>query len=139
MKKVLFAIAALILLSVLVVSIAEQSEKMQDIMGKMEKQAITAEQSAMTGEGQTTCMCPMHQMMTDAMMCKCIVATGDGGVIVIDGEKLMKFDENLNLVKQVQVPIDTEAIQNKMTGMMGKCPMCKAMTQGARGLSGSSR
>jgi hypothetical protein len=63
-----------------------------------------------------------HGMMGDkgcpmmgGMMNKSIVATSDGGALVLAGETLTKYDKNLNVVKEVQVKMDK--------GMMKDCPM----------------
>lgn len=77
-------------------------------------------------EHMMTCMCPMHHMMMESMMSRSVVATADG-VVVMAGDKLMKFDKDLNLVKEVPVAIDTEAVQKKMCSMAENCPMCKSM------------
>ena len=71
---------------------------------------------------------PMQGMgkMCCAMMGKAqMVATDEGGVIVLAGPKLMKYDADLNLVKEVEV---------KMPMPMGgkQCPMMgKMMDKGA--------
>lgn len=69
-------------------------------------------------------MCPMHMEMCKSMMTKQIVATEDGGVIVLAGMKLMKYDKDLNLVKETEIKMDMDQMQQKMKSMMEKCPMC---------------
>jgi len=71
-------------------------------------------------------MCPMHHKMMESMISRSVVATADG-VVVMAGDKLMKFDKDLNLVKEMPVEIDTEAVQKKMCSMAENCPMCKSM------------
>jgi hypothetical protein len=66
-------------------------------------------------------MCPMHMMMCQGMMQKDIVATSDGGAIVMVDNKLLKYDKNLNLVKEVELKIDMKAMQDKMMQMMKDC------------------
>ena len=44
-------------------------------------------------------MCMMGMMMKESM-----VATPDGGVIVLVGHKRQKYDKDLNLIKEVQIP-----------------------------------
>ena len=66
-------------------------------------------------------MCPMHMMMAQQMMEKEVVATSDGGVIVMVDNKLQKYDKDLNLVKEVDLKIDTKAMQDKMMQMMKEC------------------
>lgn len=81
------------------------------------------------GEGMMRQMssCPMCPMMCKAMMEKSLIATSDGGVILMAGGKLTKFDKDLNKVKEVEVQMEIEAMQNKMKSMMKNCPMCKMM------------
>jgi hypothetical protein len=50
-----------------------------------------------------------HQMMGGAQM----VASGDGGVIIMVGNKLVKYDKDLNLVKDVEI----KAVAEKMEKM----------------------
>ena len=64
-------------------------------------------------------------MMMHAMMPKQIVASNDGGVIVLAGNKLYKYDKNLVLVKEAEIKVDTEAMRKMMEGMKANCPMTK--------------
>ncbi len=57
-----------------------------------------------------------HSAMMKMAMPYELVASGDGGVIVLAGTKLYKYDANLNLVKEQAVPVD-------MGGMKKECPM----------------
>jgi hypothetical protein len=57
--------------------------------------------------------CPM---MGKAQM----VATGEGGVIVLIGNKLIKYDANLDLVKEVEVPMPTPPMGGKQCPLTGK-------------------
>jgi hypothetical protein len=65
--------------------------------------------------------------MAGMMMHSSMVAASDGGVIVLAGNKLMKYDRDLNLVKEV-------VIKTEMCAMMQQgsdnCPMNKMMTAG---------
>ena len=65
-------------------------------------------------------MMPQKGMMQG--MEKSIVASNDGGVIVLAGHKLYKYDKNLNLVKEVELP-RPEGMMDK-TGMMEKKGGC---------------
>ncbi len=44
--------------------------------------------------------------------------TQDGGLIVIMGNKISKYDKNLNLRREVEMKVDTAAFMN----MMRRCP-----------------
>ncbi len=57
-----------------------------------------------------------HGMM--GMMPKTMVVSGDGGVIVQSGNKLLKYDKDLNLVKEAEIPMEMGAMKKEM------CPMC---------------
>jgi len=71
--------------------------------------------------------CPMCMMMCKSMMDKSLIAAEDGGVILMAGCKLIKFDKDLNKVKEAEIEIDTEQMQKKMMGIMKQCPMCPMM------------
>jgi hypothetical protein len=77
------------------------------------------------GKEQMPCMCPMCQMM----MRPTIIATSDGGVVVMVGNKLMKFDKDLNLVKETKIKIDIEGMEKPMLQPGKECPMRKSMEQ----------
>ena len=74
---------------------------------------------------------PMGPMMMKAMMEKSIVATTDGGVVVLAGNKLIKFDKDLNVLKEVEIKVDMEAMQKSMKEMMKNCPLMKQGLPGA--------
>ena len=74
--------------------------------------------------------CPMCHMMMGSMMTKSMGVLPDGGVVVMAMGKLIKFDKDMNVVKEVEIPFDAEAMQKKMEQMMQNCPMCKQLMQG---------
>ncbi len=45
--------------------------------------------------------------------------TQDGGFVVIMGNKIMKYDKNADLKKEVEMKVDTTAMKK----MMQQCPM----------------
>lgn len=67
--------------------------------------------------------CPMMK----SMMKRDIIATSDGGIIVVLGNKLTKYDKDLNVVKEVELKIDTEGMQKMMEEMKSMCPMMQEM------------
>ena len=77
-------------------------------------------------------MMGMHGMMRK-MSEKNVVATSDGGIVVVTGNKLIKYDKDLNLVKEVDLKMDTEGMQKMMEGMKDMPPMMKGMSDGAMG------
>ena len=81
----------------------------------------------MDGKGS---MMGMHGMMMK-MMEKTMVPTSDGGVIVLAGNQLTKYDKDLNVVKEVELKMDMEAMKKNMDDMMKMCPMMgKGMKDG---------
>lgn len=67
--------------------------------------------------------CPRCSMMAKCMTSKHMAVTEDGEVIILVGHTLMKYDEDMELVKQVELKIDMEKIEAKMKAMMESCPM----------------
>lgn len=64
----------------------------------------------------------LHMPMTSGMgmagmMGNNIVSASDGGVIVMSFNRLYKFDKDLKLVRQTDIPLDKEHIQNMMKNM----------------------
>jgi len=58
----------------------------------------------------------MHSMGRD----RSLVATQDGGVVVLAGNKLLKYNQDLVLQKEVEIKSDMEGMRKKF---MEKCPM----------------
>ena len=54
------------------------------------------------------------------MMHPDIVATSDGGIVILIGTKLTKYDKNLNIVKEVDIKMPDMDEMKKMCPMMGK-------------------
>lgn len=81
--------------------------------------------SDMMDKGEMT---GMHGLMMKGMMERSIVATTDGGVIVLAGNKLIKYDKDLNVVREVEVETDMGTMQKKM---MKNCSMMKGGMMGA--------
>jgi hypothetical protein len=77
------------------------------------------------GKEPMPCVCPMCHMM----MGKSMIATTDGGVVVMIGDKLMKFDKDLNLVKETKIKMDIEGMEKPMLQPGKECPMHKSMEQ----------
>jgi len=92
--------------------------------------AFAQMQNMMGGEGKGMMM-GKHgnwHMMSGMRMCGMtgikMIATQDGGVIVMASGKLYKYDKDLNLKKEIEIPIDFEHIKKmrmkmKEMGMMG--------------------
>lgn len=71
----------------------------------------------MRGHPMGMCPCPMHGMMG-----KEVVATQDGGIVVLMADKIIKYDKDLNKVKEATIEIDWQHMQDVMQKMQRQCP-----------------
>ena len=130
MKKSLIAIAAVIIVGTSGLAIAQMNDKGKEMMGDkagmmggkgdmmgMMGKGMMGDKGMMEGKGMM-----MHSMMS-TMMNKSMVASPDGGVIVMTANKLTKYDKDLNVVKEVDLKMDMDGMQKMMKDMMEKCPM----------------
>jgi len=112
MKQILMMVLSGILMMGFSCSTIAQENKndLADVMTKgMQEVSKMCQQGKMKGKGD----------FPDMLMGKSLVATADGGVVVLLGNKLYKYDKDLVLQKEVEIKIDTESAQKKM----GKHPM----------------
>ncbi len=65
-------------------------------------------------------MSGMEKKCSSMMVKAQMVATDEGGVFVLAGNKLMKYDADLNLVKEVEVKMPMSSMGDKQCPMMGK-------------------
>jgi hypothetical protein len=72
------------------------------------------------GHGMMGGMGKCHMM--GGMMNKSMVATSDGGVVVLAGQTITKYDKNLNVVKEAQIKMDKSMMKDCP---MKDCPMMK--------------
>jgi hypothetical protein len=77
--------------------------------------------------GMWSC-CPMHREIGIRMMKRTLVPTQDGGVALLMGNKIVKYDKDMNVLKEVEVKCDTEGMQKMMEDMCAGCPMCGKMS-----------
>ena len=114
MRKSLIAIAVVFIVGTSGLAIAQMNDKGRDMMGKGMM------------DGKMMGMCPMMK----SMMERSVVATSDGGVVVVMGNKLIKYDKDLNVVKEAELKMDMEGMQKMMDNMKSMCPMMKSMMGG---------
>lgn len=88
------------------------------------------------GKGREKGMMKMMHKMHGMMRSPTMVASNDGGVIVLTGNKLYKYDKNLTLVKEAEIKMEMadrlspkgdlwpEGDGGMMGGMGGKKKMC---------------
>lgn len=79
------------------------------------------------------------QMAMGTMMQKEMVSSGDGGVIVLTGNRLLKYDKDLTLLKEVELPMmDMKAMHDRMMEMMKNCSMKMQEEEGEEGAQESA-
>jgi hypothetical protein len=66
------------------------------------------------GSMQNRGMMGSNSMMGPMMHSTSVVATQDGGVVVLMGNELLKYDKELNLTKKVEINFDWENWQKTM-------------------------
>ena len=75
------------------------------------------------GSGMGMMDSTMHDRMAGHMMARMmassLVATSDGGVVLLAGNRLYKYDKNLGLTKEAVVKMDTVAMR-EWKNMMGQ-------------------
>jgi hypothetical protein len=118
MKKwTLMGLVLVVILSSVSLSSAEEMKDMQDKEPEMKK-------GMMMGKGKM-----MGQMMMKVME-KSVTATSDGGIVVLAGNHLVKYDKDMNIIKEADVKVDMDAMQKDMEGMMKMCPMMQGDMKG---------
>jgi hypothetical protein len=125
MKRTMF-LSLIVVVSIAFMSLAIAQDrtttmKETEKTGMMNKQGMMGQGEHMMGQGESWGPHEMCGMMMGSMMEHCMVPTGDGGVIVMMGDKLMKYDRDLNLVKEMQVAIDMDHMSDMMSRMMAMC------------------
>ena len=83
-----------------------------------------AEENKSDTQGKGAMQGPMMGMWP-MMGAKSMVATSDGGVIVLIGNKLQKYDKDLVLQKEVEIKTDVSCAHK----MMENCPMMQGKMQ----------
>ena len=120
-KTALLVIVMAFIFSVAIIAPARaetpKDEKKGAPMGEM-----MGKQHMMGKEMKEEMGCRMGDMPMHCMMSKQMIATSDGGIVVTIGNKLYKYDSNLNLQKEAEIPVDMEKMKKMMNmkdmGMM---------------------
>ena len=115
MKKIISAVVLLSLLISVPVFAEETKKEEMPAMSMNGPMGMSMNKPAGMSTGMPMGM-PMGSMMGKTQM----VATDEGGVIVLAGNKLMKYDADLNLVKEADVKMPMGPMGGKQCPMMGK-------------------
>lgn len=78
--------------------------------------------------------CPMKEVVLKAALEKTVVPTPDGGVIIVTGNRLIKYDQYLNVIKDTDIPVDVEGLRQTVTQVMAMCPMGRGCAPTAGGM-----
>ena len=114
MKKAMILLIIVLIAAGTYVVVAQQNEG--DRMGGMMRGGMM--RGGMQGRNMM-----MSENMGPIMHGGSMVATPDGGVIVMMGNELMKYDKDLNLTKKAEIKFDWENWQKMMSQrseMMGQ-------------------
>ena len=108
MRKGLVVITAVIVIGISGLAMAQINE-----MGKEKMGGKCCKMGMMGKEKMEDKMMGMHSMMK-SMMERSVVATSDGGVVVVMGNTLTKYNKDLKIVKEVELTMDMEGMQKMM-------------------------
>lgn len=103
------ALGVFLVVGILAFAVSAQAEQDGEMKGMKD---------GMKGKGMKGGMMMGMGMMQKSEM----VASSDGGVIVMSGGKLTKYDKDLNVIKEVEL--------KKPSDSKGMCPMCSRMKSG---------
>jgi hypothetical protein len=98
MKTKIFSLSIALLMFFPVMTFAESSA---------EKKEPAVEEAKKDKQKEREQMMSMVMSMLGNIQ-KQMVATGDGGIVVLKGNKLLKYDKDLNLIKVVELKTDLE-------------------------------
>ena len=122
MKIEIAAVAVVMILTVGGLALAQMDDKGKEMM--VNKETTTNDQAGMMDKGMMGKgmmgkggMMKMMKMGMMQQMHATMAATPDGGVIVLSGGKLIKYDAQLNVVKEVDLPKPEMGMMDK--GMKG--------------------
>lgn len=88
-------------------------------LAQMEKEAGIFERKMPMGHGMMKSGCPLMKTLSE----RTVIATSDGGVVVVFGNTMTKYDQDLDVVKEVELKMDLDAVKKMMEGMKGECPV----------------
>ncbi len=130
MKKSIAVFTAVVILTVSGLALAQMNDKSKEI--KADKTDMMGSKGGMMGMmGGKGMMGRMQHGMMMKMMGKSVVATSDGGIVIVSANKMSKYDKDLNLVKEVELKTDMGCTRKMMAGMMANCPMMGRGKMGA--------
>jgi hypothetical protein len=67
--------------------------------------------------------CPVCRMTAEMMTRQALFVTEDMGVVVLVGDRLMRFDAGLNKIGEAEIGIDLDQIERCILQRLQNCPM----------------
>ena len=130
MRQFKVALAVLLMVGIMVVPLIAQEKPgtvgEDETMMPMSDQDMDTNMHMMNrGRMDKNLMMGMHMMGMGRMMKNTsMVATSDGGVVVLMGNKLYKYDKDLMLQKQTEIKIVDDAMQHLQYQREQMSPAC---------------
>ncbi|MCF8112713.1 MAG: hypothetical protein K9K21_02545 [Desulfotignum sp.] len=120
-KSTIVAIVTAFILTSVSICFAQESDDQTGKMGTMMSGKSRMGRQGMSGQDMMG-----RDHMGRGMMRISMVATQDGGVVVMIGNRLYKYDQNLSLKKETEISVDYEGLKGMMMKMqnmgMGMAP-----------------
>ena len=117
MKKItLLAVITGSVLFFCTIGLAQNEQPQQGKMGHMGHMGQMMDQKMKQQDHMQT-RCPACAMAMCGMMSKAMLPTGDGGFVVMIGNKLYKYDQNLDLQKETELSVDFQSMKQMMMKM----------------------
>ena len=114
MNKTIVLIAVVVLLATGSYFVFAQDPMGGGMMGGGMMGSNMQQRGMRSGPTQNRGMMGPNSMMGPMMHSTSVVATQDGGVVVLMGNELLKYDKELNLTKKVEINFDWEKWQETM-------------------------
>jgi hypothetical protein len=67
--------------------------------------------------------CPVCRMTAEMMTQKALFVTQDMGVVVLAGDRLMRFDAGLNKIGEAEIGLDLDQLERRIMQRLRDCPM----------------
>lgn len=137
MRRLLILIALVLVLGLGSYAIFAQQQDQspgppqQGMMGRGMGRGMMQGQGGMMMQGGMGC--PACGAMCAGVMHQSVTATSDGGVVVSVAGKLIKYDSDLNRVREVNLNIDWTRVHQMAQQFMQNCPMQRGMMQQPQG------
>ncbi len=128
MKRIVSIVTVVFLLGVVGYSALAEEGEGGGAMGPGQEKGDVHPGKGM-GHGAMKGMCRAHGMAMKMMAGRELAATSDGGVVILAGNKLYKYNKDLKLVNEAEVSVDAEGMEKMMAEMKEKCPQCKAIME----------